>query len=75
MTAIFTVFSIALVNTQPNSVYNNLALLEDFTRVIRQIPIRRLTVAEVSHLAFIEELVAEMSRLMVAAGQKEGYQR
>ncbi|KAL6916230.1 hypothetical protein FSST1_007725 [Fusarium sambucinum] len=73
MTAIFTVFSIAVVNTQTNSVYSNLSLLQDFTRVIRQIPIRRLTVAEVSHLAFIEDLVAEMSRLMVAAGQKEGY--
>ncbi|CAF3430419.1 unnamed protein product [Fusarium graminearum] len=73
MTAIFTVFSIALVNTQTNSVHSNLALLRDFTRVIRKIPIRRLTVAEVSHLAFIEDLVAEMSRLMVAAGQKEGY--
>ncbi|GKU14293.1 unnamed protein product [Fusarium langsethiae] len=73
MTAIFTVFSIALVNTQTNSVSSNLILLQDFTRLIRQIPIRRLTVAEISHLAFVEDLVAEMSRLMVATGQKEGY--
>jgi hypothetical protein len=73
MTAIFTVFSITLVNTQANLVDSNLTLLQDFTRLIRQISIRRLTVAEVSHLAFIEDLVAEMSRLMVAAGQKEGY--
>ncbi|RFN48971.1 hypothetical protein FIE12Z_6819 [Fusarium flagelliforme] len=75
MTAIFTVFSIALLNTQTSSLPTNLSLLQDFTRVIQQIPIRRLTAAEVSHLAFIQELVEEMSRLMVAAAQKAGVQQ
>lgn len=74
MTAIFTVFSIALLNCQTSSLPTNLSLLQDFTRVIQQIPIRRLTVAEVSHLAFIQELVEEMSKLMVAAAQKAGVQ-
>ncbi|RBR14460.1 uncharacterized protein FIESC28_07696 [Fusarium coffeatum] len=74
MTAIFTVFSIALLNTQTGYLPINLSLLQDFTRVIKQIPIRKLTVAEVSHLAFIQELVEEMSRLMVAAAQKAGVQ-
>ncbi|KAF4335018.1 transcriptional activator Mut3p [Fusarium beomiforme] len=65
MTAITTIFSVALLDKQAGSANDRLKLLQDFTQLIRKIPIRRLTVAEISHLEFIEELVEEMSRIVL----------
>lgn len=73
MTAIVTIFSVALSNTKTNPVLRDLERLEDFVQVIRQIPIRKLTVAEITHLDFIEELVMEMSRLVLGATHQPGW--
>lgn len=73
MTAIVTIFSVALSNTKTSPVLRDLERLEDFVQVIRQIPIRKLTVAEITHLDFIEELVMEMSRLVLGASQQPGW--
>ncbi|KAM0318642.1 hypothetical protein ACHAPQ_010618 [Fusarium lateritium] len=67
MTAIVTIFSVALLNTRASPVLRDLERLEDFMQVIRQIPIRRLTLAEITHLDFIEVIVMEMGRLVIAA--------
>lgn len=66
MTAISTIFSVALLDKRSDPENGRLKLLQGFTRLIRQIPIKRLTVAEISHLEFIEEVVEEMSRLVSA---------
>ncbi|KAF5706853.1 Mut3p-like transcriptional activator [Fusarium globosum] len=66
MTAISTIFSVALLDKRSDPENERLKLLQGFTRLIRQIPIKRLTVAEISHLEFIEEVVEEMSRLVSA---------
>ncbi|CAJ0550147.1 Ff.00g100770.m01.CDS01 [Fusarium sp. VM40] len=73
MTAIVTIFSVALSNTKTSPVLRDLERLEDFVQVIRQIPIRKLTVAEITHLDFIEELVLEMSRLVLGATHQPGW--
>jgi hypothetical protein len=73
MTAIVTIFSVALSNTRTSPVLRDLERLEDFAQVIRQIPIRKLTVAEITHLDFIEELVTEMSRLVLGATHQPGW--
>ncbi|KAF5664636.1 transcriptional activator Mut3p [Fusarium circinatum] len=65
MTAILTIFSVALLDSRSDPENERLTLLEGFTQLIRQIPIKRLTVAEISHLEFIEEVVEEMSRLVL----------
>lgn len=67
MTAISTIFSVALLDNRSDPGNERLQLLQGFTRLIRQIPIKRLTVAEISHLEFIEEVVEEMNRLVTAA--------
>ncbi|EXM21969.1 hypothetical protein FOTG_10258 [Fusarium oxysporum f. sp. vasinfectum 25433] len=67
MTAITTIFSVALLDNRSDPENERLKLLQGFTRLIRQIPIKRLTVAEISHLEFIEELVEEMTRLVPIA--------
>jgi hypothetical protein len=67
MTAISAIFSVALLDSRSDPGSERLKLLQGFTRLIRQIPIKRLTVAEISHLEFIEEVVGEMSRLVLAA--------
>ncbi|KAF4990568.1 hypothetical protein FGRMN_8383 [Fusarium graminum] len=67
MTAIVTIFSVALLNNKSTPLLRDLERLEDFAQIIRQIPIRRLTAAEITHLDFIEELVVDMSRLVLAA--------
>ncbi|KAF5724675.1 transcriptional activator Mut3p [Fusarium mundagurra] len=67
MTAITTIFSIALLDNRSDPENDKLKLLRGFTRLIRQIPIKKLTVAEISHLEFIEEVVEEMSRLVLLA--------
>jgi hypothetical protein len=73
MTAIVTIFSVALLNTKTSPALRDLERLEDFAQVIRQIPIRRLTVAEITHLDFIEELLMEISRLVLAASHQPGW--
>ncbi|KAF5606631.1 transcriptional activator Mut3p [Fusarium subglutinans] len=65
MTAILTIFSVALLDSRSDPENEKLKLLQGFTQLIRQIPIKRLTVAEISHLEFIEEVVEEMSRLVL----------
>jgi hypothetical protein len=65
MIAISTIFSVALLDNRSDPENERLKLLQGFTRLIRQIPIKRLTVAEISHLEFIEELVEEMGRLVL----------
>ncbi|KAF5557596.1 transcriptional activator Mut3p [Fusarium phyllophilum] len=67
MTAITTIFSVALLDNRSDPENERLKLLQGFTHLIRQIPIKRLTVAEISHLEFIEEVVEEMSRLVLLA--------
>ncbi|KAM0237408.1 hypothetical protein ACHAP5_009038 [Fusarium lateritium] len=67
ITAIVTIFSVALLNIKTSPVLRDLERLEDFLQVIRRIPIRKLTVAEITHLDFIEVLVMEMERLVLAA--------
>ncbi|KAF5671196.1 transcriptional activator Mut3p [Fusarium heterosporum] len=67
MTAIVTIFSVALLHNKKTPILRDLERLEDFAQVIRQIPIRRLTVAEITHLDFIEELVVDMSSLIGGA--------
>ncbi|CVL04941.1 related to transcriptional activator Mut3p [Fusarium mangiferae] len=67
MTAISTIFSVALLDSRSDPGNERLKLLQGFARLIRQIPIKRLTVAEISHLEFLEEVVEEMSRLVLAA--------
>lgn len=67
MTAISTIFSVALLDNRSDPENERLRLLQSFTQLIRQIPIKRLTVAEISHLEFIEEVVQEMSRLVLLA--------
>ncbi|RBR16751.1 hypothetical protein FVER53590_25090 [Fusarium verticillioides] len=67
MTAISTIFFVALLDNRSDSENERLRLLQSFTQLIRQIPIKRLTVAEISHLEFIEEVVQEMSRLVLLA--------
>ncbi|SCO46893.1 unnamed protein product [Fusarium fujikuroi] len=66
MTAITTIFSVALLDKRLDPENERLKLLQGFTRLIRQIPIKKLTVAEISHLEFVEEVVEEMSRLVSA---------
>lgn len=67
LTAIFNIFFSALLHAPAGSMSENLALLQNFPRVLRQIPVRNLTVAEISQLEFIEELAIEMNRLALAA--------
>jgi hypothetical protein len=67
MTAILTIFSVTLLDTGSDPENERLQLLRGFTQLIRQIPIKRLTAAEISHLEFIEEVVQEMGRLVLLA--------
>ncbi|KAF5614738.1 transcriptional activator Mut3p [Fusarium sp. NRRL 52700] len=64
MTAISTIFSVALLDKRSDPWNERSKLLQGFARLIKQIPIKRLTVAEISHLKIIDEVVEEMSRLV-----------
>ncbi|CAH0024684.1 unnamed protein product, partial [Clonostachys rhizophaga] len=70
LTAIFTIFFGALSNPLMVSVTEDLELLQNFPRVLRQIPIRTLTIAEIAQLEFLDELVVALGELSLAAVQK-----
>ena len=44
----------------------NLGLMQGLTELLRRIPVRYMTIAEISHMEYLDELMAEISKLVDA---------
>lgn len=45
----------------------HLDILRQVPQLLRQIPVRKLTLSEVTHLRFLDELITELARLAACA--------